>query len=295
MHATGIAKTSFWAILILPLLAACVTIVIDPASTETTDLEAVAADAERLAESVGPGQVLVVFDIDNTLMAMEQGLGSDQWYEWQKDLAAEDACDERVVASRLAALGAVYFASAMRPTQADAPAIVRRLQDAGFSVLALTSRGVDFRLQTFRELRRNGYDFRRSAIPPASGWPEDFVPRNGSRPARYEDGVFLATGQHKGAMLLELLRRSGTAMPRAVVMADDKQSNLDAVRETFAGLGVPVRAWRYAGEDHRVAAFDGDISHAMWRQLEPALATIQQVLGPDNYQLPAPASRSGCD
>ena len=29
-------------------------------------------------------QVLVVFDIDNTLLAMEQGLGSDQWYDWQK-------------------------------------------------------------------------------------------------------------------------------------------------------------------------------------------------------------------
>ena len=60
----------------------------------------------------------MVFDIDNTLMAMEQGLGSDQWYEWQKNLQLTDPCDARLVSDRLAVQGALYFISAMRPTQA---------------------------------------------------------------------------------------------------------------------------------------------------------------------------------
>jgi hypothetical protein len=188
----------------------------------------------------------------------------------------------------------MYLASAMRPTQENGAGVVRRLQDAGIPVIALTSRGVDFRLQTFRELRRNGFDFRRSAIGPKTGWPEDFVPDNGIRPARYEDGVFLTTGQHKGAMLLALLERTGTPLPRAIVIADDKWANLDAVVETFRDLDVPVHAWRYSGEKDRVSAFDGDSSHTLWQQLLPALETIQQALGPDNYHLPPSNTPEGC-
>jgi hypothetical protein len=276
------------------LLAACATPVIGPAVRETDDLARVADDALELAAATDPDRVLVVFDIDNTLLAMEQDLGSDQWYEWQKRRAEEDPCDARLVTDRLAVQGALYFASAMRLTQPDAAAQVRRLQDAGLPVIALTSRGVDFRLPTFRELRRNGFDFRRSALGPGHGWPDDFLPGDGARPVRYEDGVFLTTGQHKGDMLQDLLRRTGSALPRVVVMADDKQANLGAVTETFGRLGVPVRAWRYTREDRKVASFDADQSHAQWRDLQPALTAIQRVLGPDNFRLPV-AAGTGCE
>lgn len=262
---------------------------------ETTDLQDVVEDVLTLEAAMDTDRVLVVFDLDNTLLAMEQGLGSDQWYEWQKDKQRESPCDPRVVQDRLAAQGALYFASAMRPTQENAPAMVRQLQSRGLSVIALTSRGVDFRLQTFRELRRNGYDFRPSALPPDAGWPEDFVPERGSRPVRYEDGVFLTTGQHKGEMLLELLRRTDTPMPGVVVMVDDKQKNLDDVLASFSSLGVPVHAWRYAREDERVENFDPDASHALWLTLEPALRTLQDALGPDHYRLPEAEPSQNCD
>ena len=63
-------------------------------------------------------------------------------------------------------------------------------------------------------------------------------------------------------------------------------ANLDAVIETFSALNVPVRAWRYSGEDETVAAFDENFSDTMWRELLPALKTIQEVLGTDNFELP---------
>ena len=126
---------------------------------ETADLAEVANDALTLASKVGEQRVLMVFDIDNTILAMEQGLGADQWYEWQKDLANNDHCNPENVGNRFAAQGALYFASAMRPTQDDAASQVKAVQDAGVPVIVLTSRGSDYRLQTFRELRRNSYSF----------------------------------------------------------------------------------------------------------------------------------------
>jgi hypothetical protein len=252
---------------------------------ETADLADVTADVLALVEQTDKNRILMVFDIDNTLLAMEQGLGADQWYEWQKDLANNDRCSEQNVGNRFAVLGAVFFASAMRPTQDDAAQQVKTIQETGVPVIALTSRGPEYRLQTFRELRRSGYNFTHSAIgsPGANNLP--FIPVENGRLSRYEDGVFMTAGQHKGRMLYALLQKTGTAMPAVIVMADDKQKNLDAVKETFSTLEVPVHAWRYNREDENVASFDPEQAHAEWNSIEAALRQIQHVLGPDNYDL----------
>ena len=292
MQSVPVKKFACAALLVIH--TGCASIGVSSRSQDTADLGEVAADIQALAEVVGRDEVLAVFDIDNTLLAMEQSLGSDQWYEWQKETTEQEPCDHRLVSNRLAVQGAMYFASAMRPTQPNGPEIIRSIQDSGIRVIALTSRGVDFRLQTFRELRRSGFDLRRSAIGPEAGWDEDFIPVNGIRPARYEDGVFLTTGQHKGAMLEALLNRTNTPLPGAVIMVDDKQANLDAVTETFSNQGVPVHAWLYHAEEEAVSGFDADGSHEMWQQLLPAMQTIQRVLGPDNYELPAHNAVEDC-
>jgi hypothetical protein len=262
---------------------------------ETDDLAMVSDTALQLADRHGRDRVLVVFDIDNTLLAMEQGLGSDQWYYWQKDLAAGDPCSTLRVQDLLKAQGALFYASAMRPTQPDAALQVRRLQDAGLTVIALTSRGPEFNLQTFRELRRNGISFWPSALPPARGFPALFVPEGGKREALYQEGVFLTAGQHKGAMLKALLDKTGAASPAVIVLADDKAENLQLMMETFKGSGTAVHAWRYSREDANVAALDRQQAAAQWEAVEPALMTIEQVFGPDNFDLPEPMVREGCE
>ena len=258
---------------------------IESLNKETADLADVTADALALADSNGSENVLMVFDIDNTILAMEQGLGADQWYEWQKDLANHDECNPQNVGNRFAVQGALLFASAMRPTQDDAASQVAAVQARGVPVIVVTSRGHDYRLQTFRELRRNGYNFTYSAIGPKGGYDRPFMPVDGGRVSRYEDGVFMTAGQHKGEMLYALLLKTGAEMPDVVVIADDKQKNLDAIKETFGALDVPVRAWRYSGEDENVAGFDAVKANAEWKSIEEALRQIQQVLGPDNYDL----------
>jgi hypothetical protein len=266
---------------LLMLLSACTSSpVVEPETAPklqnfmatTDDLGMVADEALQLAGRLGPEQVLVVFDIDNTLLAMEQGLGSDQWYYWQKDLQKEDPCSGLLVSDRFMVQGALYFASAMRPTQADAAGQVRRLQDAGLKVIAVTSRGTDYRLQTFRELRRNGISFWPGALPPQRGFSEIFIPEGGSLPALYEDGVFLTSGQDKGVMIQALLMKTGRPAPAVIVIADDKGNNLKDV----------------------MAAFDSGEAAADWDELRPALIKIEQILGPDNYDLPVDVIREGC-
>ena len=262
---------------------------------ETSDLADVTADTQKLIEKTGKENILVVFDIDNTLLAMEQGLGADQWYDWQKSLSEEDQCNPRNVGERFAVQGALYFVSAMRATQDDGAAQVRAIQDEGVAVIALTSRGMGYQLQTFRELRRNNFSFSYSAIGPAGGYDEPFMPVENGRLSLYEDGVFLTAGQHKGQMLYALLEKTGTHLPAVIVMADDKQKNLDAVKETFSALNIPVHAWRYTGEDENVREFNPDLADSQWNSIEDALRQIQQALGPDNYDLSGAVLPPVCD
>ena len=280
---------------VLLMLAACASV--PPAQNvlaETEDLAMVTDSALQLADRHGPDQVLVVFDIDNTLLAMEQGLGSDQWYYWQKHLAKDDPCSGDLVNNRFRVQGALYFVSAMRPTQPDAALQIRRLQDAGLTVIALTSRGPNYSLQTFRELRRNEISFWPGALPPKRGYSESFIPASGTRAALYQDGVFLTAGQHKGDMLKALLDKTGAGAPAVIVMADDKAENLQAVMETFEGSGTAVHAWRYSREDANIATLDTQKAAAQWKAVRPALIKIERIFGPDNFDLPPQVVREGC-
>jgi hypothetical protein len=260
----------------------------------TDELQLVAELALDLAKKYGGERVLVALDIDNTLLAMEQDLGSDQWYYWQQDLEAQNPCSAQLVNGRLEVQGALYYASAMRPTQPDAAQQVRRMQDAGLKVIALTARAPEYRLSTFRELRRNGFGLWHSAWPPQAGYADAFTPEGAERPVRYEDGVLFAAGQDKGVVLQALLQRSGSGQPVLILMVDDKQANLQQVMKAFAWSTTKVHAWHYTREQPVVAAFDPAAAARQWDALRPALEQIEKTLGPDNFDLPADAPRPGC-
>ena len=268
--------------------------VIQNQDRKTIDLADITNDALELYEHTGKDGLLVVFDIDNTILAMEQGLGADQWYEWQKELDSVDKCNTQNVGNRFAAQGALYFVSAMRTTQQDGSEQIRALQEKGLAVIALTSRGPDFQLATFRELRRNEFSFTHSAIGPAGETYDPFIPVENGRLSLYQDGVFLTAGQHKGEMLFALLEKTGSKLPSVIVMVDDKQKNLDAVKETFSALGVPVHTWRYTGEDANVESFDSEQADQQWKSIEAPLRQIQNVLGPDNFDLSSAVRAPEC-
>ena len=282
----------------LTLLAACAmqsTPV--PAMIEriaSADLSTVLQQAEKAATSVGRDNVLVVLDIDNTLLAMEQDLGSDQWYEWQKELQQQDQCGQQLVSNRLASAGALYYASAMRPTQKDAADIVRNIQNDGFTVFALTSRGPDFRLPTFRELRRNSFQFRDSAPGPLGGYTEIYMPEGGVRFVRYEDGVLMTSGQHKGDMLASLLAKTSYPTPKAVIVVDDNAKNLDAYGEYALKENINLSSVLYIGEEKVLAEFDAVKAQRQWLAVRDSLKTLQAEFGPDHYTLPEADVPEGC-
>lgn len=271
---------------------------IDSQVHESNSLITALHAARELTDEYDEEDILVIFDLDNTLLTMNTAFGSNAWWDWQSELSKKDKdqCIPERVPNVLDVQGAAFFASSMSQTQPDVTSIVRQLQDEEFRVMVLTARGSQYRLPTFRELRRNNLDFSNHAIP----MDDDtnfrgltFFPSSDSRAVLYEDGVYMVSGQHKGKMLQALIERLDWE-PDAVVMMDDTEKNIEAMRTSLGLLNIPYRLYRYSGMDTKAKNFDEDKAFRQWQQAAPALEQLEDVFGNANYDLPSPHTDPAC-
>ena len=283
---------------------------------ETSDF---ADAAQRVAEYVqqhGAERTLLVVDIDNTQLAMNHPLGSDQWFEWQEYLLKQEPSSPHLVAAAfpklLDAQGLLFTAGRMRPAQPDLPALVAGIQQTEVPTLVLTSRGDDFRVATERELENNGYDMAKSVlatrgVPSGRYLPYDLddlaaaglttqeaelYQLDEPREVSFENGVFMTAGQHKGVMLLTLLEHA-VETPKAVVFVDDHGRHVHRVYDSLARRGIEVTSFHYHREDDNVKRFRyGDKTDVdrRWRRLEVALSDVFSPPAKPPAAAAAPAS-----
>jgi len=271
------------------------------------DLGAIEETVAELSQRHGADKVLVVFDIDNTLLTSVPDFGSDAWFKWQDAIRQRPGCEgDRVAEDFDGLLDVQYLAYSigkMRPTQADTAAVIRSLADADHGVMALTARGPEIRSPTVRELGRNGVVFP-TAPPcrPGSTEQPSLCAERGLISARtilavaqevlsareremlgaaprqisYADGVMMVSGQDKGLMLRMLLASSPIGY-EAIVFVDDGADNVIAVEEAFASAETPTVAavWYTAFEEANArfwrdeARLDGTVQ--AWQSIRSAL------------------------
>lgn len=281
-----LSKWSFvFAVLFIGVLSGCAghSVKPSPAISETDDLNAVIDAAGHFSQHYTADEILVVFDLDNTLLTMDSSLGSVAWYDWQAEMADIQGCQPGELQNRFAAQGLLYFLGSMQPLQSNTADIVADLQLAGYPVMVLTARGADYYLQTLRELARNRLSFAPLSNIAPEHRAEPYMPSNGKRPVLYQQGVLMVAGQNKGEMLLDLYDKLGLALPKAVVMADDSLDNLVNMQASLKQTGIPHRLVRYNHSDSKVAAFDPISTGAQWRQLMKTLDVQRAVIAASNF------------
>ncbi|MEM8866228.1 MAG: DUF2608 domain-containing protein, partial [Planctomycetota bacterium] len=247
---------------------------------ETEDFADVVTVVAELVEQYGAENVLLVCDIDNTLLAMDTDFGSDQWFEWQSYLLEYDPKSKHLVADNFDGLlevqGLLFSLGEMHPPQPEIPDNIAEMQKMGISTLVLTSRGDAFRTATELELEENGYDFVQTVLPitgaecgPYLPYDRDAVEQSGltaeeaeqfdlpadPKEVSFEAGVFMTSGQHKGAMLLTLLARCDRDF-KAVVFVDDHARHVVRVYDALARRGLDVTCFHYKLEDDNVKRFE---------------------------------------
>jgi hypothetical protein len=82
----------------------------------------------------------------------------------------------------------------------------------------------------------------------------------------YDQGLFMTTGQDKGLVLLDLLRRLDLHYDR-VVLVDDGRKNIDNMQVALRDAGIDYVGLHYLRVDKTVDEADAKAGWQAWRQL----------------------------
>lgn len=228
---------------------------VDVISSENfADVKTLIADKQQ---EYGIDQVLLVFDIDNTLLTGVEDLGSDVWYQWQTGVypkIAPKGDDKLEGQCLLNAIGLLYELSPMRPTEPQVPDLIQDWAARGFTVMALTSRGPAYRAATERELRlataTDGQTLLDTLSTHALAPIGESAPvyrftatskgksrqapnaKATQREVSYMNGVMMTSGMHKGSMLEVILQKTNRHF-NAIIFVDDTHKNVVRLQESF--------------------------------------------------------------
>ena len=229
----------------------------------------------------GASEVLVVLDIDNTILTSDVDLGSDIWYQWQRGkLEVKPTENQKVSCLFEDAIGLLYELGTMHLTDTNLPTFINEWQSQNISLFALTSRSPRYRTATERELKKQGIDLTKTAIRPIN----DSLPvyrYNLKREMSYMKGVMMTSGMNKGEMLAHMLAKTDRSFS-AVVFVDDSEKNVQALLNEFKLKPIDFTIFHYTKiEEERIEKFGSVLSQeqankmdADWKALNTTLNEI---------------------
>ncbi len=227
-------------------------------------------------KDIAAQDILVVFDFDNTLMAMNQDLGSDQWYGWQSKAIGDGNKKEMMANSKseLFQLHYKFFALGdMHLVEKSIADVVKKIQEQKIKSFVMTSRGSDYRNDTESELDRGGLSFKDSAIGPVGGYVSTFLPEGTDlkREISYQDGILMGSGQDKGLLLQYILKKTQSQF-KLILFVDDTLKNIENVERAYKE-DKSVYTFYYTHEEERVKKFEKDKSNVWreWKKIKPVI------------------------
>jgi hypothetical protein len=236
-------------------------------------------------ETISKGKNLVVFDIDNTLIATSSDIGSDQWFEWQTQLIATNNPQYRISSTieELIILNTkIKSLATERLTQEDLPSIIQALRIKRIPVILLTSRGPELRDVTEAALKNNGLWM--SDLSFSIGMINRFTPPGAKNETSFMNGIFMTAGMHKGEALKYILQYTSKKFEN-IVFVDDHERHTNRVFETFSVQAVPdITTYRYGREDSRVLMFKSKNKSTLHEQFIKFMSITDQVFGKNSIQ-----------
>ncbi len=196
---------------------------------------------------------LVIFDIDNTLIEPVQALGSDQWFHhriahWIDRGLEQDEALEKALADWMS----VQNITKVQLVEPNIDRIVRHLQEQGFSVMGLTTRGLGMSTRTNQQLASVGIDLSRTAPT-----QDDLFFMNG-RGVLFRGGTLFTANTHKGKALFTFLDTLGI-QPKMIIFINDKRSHIIPIAEWAEKRKIPFIGLRYGAADEKVKNLDAEV------------------------------------
>lgn len=245
-------------LLIFPLF---LTLSLSTLFAEISSHKSMEALAQYIAqEKYSTEDVLVVFDIDNTLAHPKTEVGSDQWLE---HLAKEQAIDGKTVAQAFESLLPLYYQVQhlidLQLTEDMLPELMNDFQSVGIRVIGLTARYLPIIDRTIAQLAPLGLSF--SFLS-----EQELTIQARIKPAFYKNGIAFCSSNNKGEVLFELLKMLNIK-PKKIFFVDDKMHHLARVEKVALEHGVECCCIHYTQCQERVENFNAKLAEEELEQL----------------------------
>ena len=260
--------------------------------TETSTFNTVISDLVTINKKYGEANVLIVLDIDNTLLTSSVDIGGDIWYQWQRgDLEVKPSEEQTVKCLFEDSIGLLYELGTMDLTESSLPAVLSDWQSNGNTVMALTSRAPKYRSATERELINKGFDFNITALAPLGEKAPVYREIRG-RELSYMNGIMMTSGMNKGEMLSYLLEKTNRNFA-AIVFVDDSKKNIDNVYNKYVGRkDIDVKLYHYLKvERDREAKYGSILTEEQAEKMASDWINLNQTL---NSIFPKRNRQEGC-
>ncbi len=211
-------------------------------------------------------ETLVIFDIDNTLMEPSQTLGSDQWfYHRIGEHKAKGMDQQSALEKSLSEWMSVQSITKVKVVEEGTVELIKRLQDEGYTVMGLTTRGLGLSTRTIFQLESLHINL---SVTAPTHEEVFFINNHG---VLFRGGILFTAGTHKGLALAKFLHLIEKA-PENIVFINDKWSNIREVEVICEKYQVPFIGLRYSYVDEKVANFNHEIADVQWEQFGQILS-----------------------
>lgn len=219
----------------------------------TTDFQKVDSVVNKILNQNNTSNILIVLDIDNTILTSSTDLGGDIWYQWQRGKLNIKPTDAQKVDCLFEdSIGLLYELGTTELTDSIIPNLIRNWQEKEISVFALTSRSPKYRAATERELSRRKIDFTKTALRP-HGENLPIYRYHLKNEMSYMQGIMMTSGMNKGKMLQHILQKTDNHFD-TIIFVDDSEKNVYNLEQQFKNSGIDMTIFHYTKviEDRKI-------------------------------------------
>lgn len=230
------------------------------------------AEIEKYTVNNPPEKIVIVCDIDNTLLRATQNLGSVAWGDHtiseliNKGISKEDA--EEIESILWKTIQPFVKVESVDP---ETPIILEHIQNKGFLVFGLTARCPTEADYTIQQLLSIGINFARSK----QQLTFESLNKKIKQPL-YTHGILFGTPFNKKSQILFSFLDENKISPKCIIFIDDKLSHLEDVSKICCDRNISFCGIRFSGADQYVKSFSHQIASIQWI-LFPSIVSDKQA------------------
>lgn len=230
------------------------------------------AEIEKYAMNNLPEKVVIVCDIDNTVLRATQNLGSVAWGDHtiseliNKGISKEDA--EEIESILWKTVQPFVKVESVDP---ETPIILEGIQNKGFLVFGLTARCPAEADYTNQQLLSIGINFAR--LKPQLTF--ESLSKETKQPL-YTYGILFGTPFNRKSQILFSFLDENKIFPKCIIFIDDKLSHIEDISKVCCDRNISFCGIRFSGADQYVKSFNHQVANIQWI-LFPSIVSDKQA------------------